>query len=311
MSLVDVVVPVYNTPLHAVEQALRSVVGQTFTQWRAMVVDDGSSRGYAEALDELVSRIDDSRVELHRTMNGGVAAARNHGIRVSNSPFVALLDSDDIWHPSKIELQVAAMRQWPDIALVHTGYACFHGSDPTALMPIRHVEESVNALSPEDACVTMLRGNFVGVSTAMLRRALCDASGYFDPSFRTLEDKELWVRLLMQGLRFHFLPQPLMFYRMHQGNISKNAGKMLDGRLSLIAKVDDLAPRAPTWFAPHWPAVKREMLRNAHLEAAETLLEGRQYLRALEACQPWRSGFSRRSAAVAIRSMGGLLGLRP
>ena len=311
MSLVDVVIPVYNTPLQAVEQALRSVVSQTFTQWRAMVVDDGSSHEFAEALDVLVSGIDDSRVELHRTMNGGVAAARNYGIRISNSPFVALLDSDDIWHPSKLELQVSAMRQWPDIALVHTGYARFYGSEPTELMPICNVEERVNALSPEEACVAMLRRNFVGVSTVMLRRALCDESGYFDPSFRTLEDKELWVRLLMQGLRFHLLPQPLMFYRMHQGNISKNVGKMLDGRLSLISKVDDAAPRAPVWFASRWPAVMREMLRNAHLEAAETLLEGRQYLQALEACQPGRSGLSRRSAAVALRSMGGLLGMRP
>ncbi len=308
MSMVDVVIPVYNTPLPALEQAIRSVMAQTLTRWRAVVIDDGSRPEVSSAVAALVRRIDDRRISLIRVENCGVAAARNHGIRISRSPFVALLDSDDIWKPRKLEMQVAAMDALPDVAVAHTAYANFFDEDPRRLIPVRPADERLNTFSPEEACVAMLRRNFVGVSTAMLRRSACEESGYFDTSFRTLEDKELWVRLLLRERRFLHLPEVLMHYRLHVGNISKSTDAMLRGRLALIAKVDELARGAPAWFGRVWPPLRREMRRNAHVEAAESLLDSGEYVRAFAGCGPWRSGIGRRTVRVMYRSVLALAG---
>jgi glycosyltransferase involved in cell wall biosynthesis len=306
MVLIDVVIPVYNTPLPVFEQAVRSVICQTLTRWRAIVVDDESKPEVSAEIENFLAALGDSRIDYHRIENGGVAAARNHGIRTSVSPYVALLDSDDIWHPRKLQSQFTVLDSMPDVAVVHTAYANFHDGDPGRLIPARLGLDRLNQLSPEEACVAMLRRNFVGASTAVLRRSACEESGYFDTAFRTLEDKELWVRLLMRERRFHHLSEVLMYYRMHAGNISKNTDAMLRGRRALIAKVDRAADEAPPWFGRIWPSLKREMCRNAHIEAAEAMLDSGQYSRALAACSPWRCGVGRRVGRVVFRSLLGL-----
>lgn len=307
MALIDVVIPVYNTPLPALADAVRSVMCQTLPRWRAIVVDDGSRLEFSTATERYIADLGDARFEYYRIANGGVASARNFGIRVSGAPYVALLDSDDIWHPEKLELQAAVLDKMPDVAVVHTAYAKFQDDAPGRLMPARQIVQGLNDLSPEQACMSMLRRNFVGVSTAMLRRVACADSGYFDPAFRTLEDKELWVRLLMRGHRFHYLSQVLMYYRMHPANISKNTEAMRRGRLALIQKVEQVAAGAPPWFGPMWPAMRREMHRNAHVEAAESMLDNGEYSQALAECCTGRCGVNRRAGRVMFRSLLGLI----
>src|SRR3954468_13106159 len=119
MAKVDVIIPYFKTPLEFARTAIESALTQTFTDLRCVVVNDGSSAGFAAQLEELLESFHDDRILYLPTPNGGAAAARNAGIRATSSPYIALLDSDDAWHPNRLALEIPVLDENPTIALVH------------------------------------------------------------------------------------------------------------------------------------------------------------------------------------------------
>src|SRR5438477_8705985 len=110
--LVSVVIPTYNRAKMVVE-AVRSALGQTVTAMEVIVVDDGSRDDTEERLSEFGNRI-----EFYVQQNQGVSAARNAGIGHATGEYIAFLDSDDVWHPRKLEMQIAHFQHHPDLALL-------------------------------------------------------------------------------------------------------------------------------------------------------------------------------------------------
>src|SRR4051794_7920706 len=92
-----------------VGESIRSVVGQTFTDWELLVVDDGSTDRTAEVVRGFA--VADPRIRYLRRENGGQAAARNSGIRDGSAPVVAFIDADDLWLPEKLARQLAVMEE--------------------------------------------------------------------------------------------------------------------------------------------------------------------------------------------------------
>ena len=97
MKNIDLVIPVYNTPIPFMDECLESVLAQTYPHFCAMVIDDGSDVVYRNRLDEWQGR--DSRIKIIHRENGGVSSARNVGLQLSTSEFVSFVDSDDVLHP--------------------------------------------------------------------------------------------------------------------------------------------------------------------------------------------------------------------
>jgi hypothetical protein len=107
MATVNVIIPLYNKQT-TIERAIRSVLSQTWTDWRLIIVDDGST----DAGIEIVRRLqkEDRRIELIQQANAGPGAARNAGIRAADAPYVAFLDADDQWYPWHLETAMPALQ---------------------------------------------------------------------------------------------------------------------------------------------------------------------------------------------------------
>ena len=104
--LVSVIMPAYNAEKY-IEEAIRSVLSQTYTNWKLLILDDGSTDRTAELAERFANA--DTRIRLLRNpQNMGVARTRNRGFDMANGDWAALLDSDDVWHSDKLEKQLAA-----------------------------------------------------------------------------------------------------------------------------------------------------------------------------------------------------------
>lgn len=115
--LVSVIIPTFNRA-HCIADTIDSVFAQTHQNLEIIVVDDGSSDGTAELLRQRYAG--ESRLHYHYQVNAGVCAARNRGLDLSRGDFVALLDSDDLWKPFKIQAQLACMNHAPEVGMVWT-----------------------------------------------------------------------------------------------------------------------------------------------------------------------------------------------
>ncbi|MDY6945264.1 MAG: glycosyltransferase family A protein [Pseudomonadota bacterium] len=124
--LVSVIIPTYNRAA-LLREAVESALQQTYSPIEVVVVDDGSTDDTGAVMQEFGERI-----RYSRRPNGGVNAARNVGIKQAKGQFLAFLDSDDLWEPYKIELQVALLKKFADAAFTFSNFFIFTGSDPRA-----------------------------------------------------------------------------------------------------------------------------------------------------------------------------------
>jgi hypothetical protein len=195
---VSVVIPVLNRPL-AVRQAIDSVLAQTVQDFELIVVDDGST----DATPETLASLSDPRIRVirHPQRRGG-SAARNTGIRAARADYVAFLDSDDEWLPTKLERQLELFgRSQEHVALVYTGMQGVYadGSRRTYL-PLR-IPNLARAL---------LTDNVIGgTSVGMLRRSALEAVGGFDESLPAAQEMDLWLRVC-ERFTADFVPEVLV-----------------------------------------------------------------------------------------------------
>ena len=285
MAKVDVTIPIYNTPLPYLKAALESVIAQTFPDWRAVVVNNGSTEKNTVALESYLQGLPRDKILYIKTPNRGLPAARNTGIKATDSPYIALLDADDAWYPEKLALQLPILDQNPEIALV---YADSEVIDTDGRV-IRKSPPREFLASPDrhETLKRMLHGNFIWVLTAVFRRSCVEAVGYFDESFDSLEDKALWVVMLAKGYRFHHLSKTVGMYRVHSSNMSRNTEKLLRGRGRLIRKIDRMADTHPMLGEVNWKELRKEMVAHMFREAREGFMKERKLLKALKYSFPF------------------------
>ncbi len=205
MARVSVIIPTYNRRDY-VQEAIDSVMAQTFTDYEVIVVDDGSDDGTGEILRKRYG----NRIRYEWQRNQGESVARNHGIALAQGDFVAFLDSDDLWLSENAAMQVQSLEINAD-AVMGCAQAWLVDADG------RVVEDSPwgDDLSMADFTFEQLvLGNHVICSTAFVRRDALDQTGGFDPKIRYGEDWDLWLRLTSFG-SIRFLSQPLACIRRH------------------------------------------------------------------------------------------------
>lgn len=220
VDLVTVVVPAFNAD-QTLHETLVSVRGQTHANLEIIVVDDGSTDATAAIAARHAAA--DDRIRLIRQENGGVARARNRGIAEASAAYVAPVDGDDLWAPTKIAKQLVRLKQ-ADAGLSYTWYAV-----------IDEQSNVIHTISPShegDVLGRLCEGNFVGngSSPLMLKTAVLDAGGY-DASLRDrkaqgCEDYQLYLRIA-ERRTFAVVPEFLTGYRQTQSNMSSDASQML------------------------------------------------------------------------------------
>lgn len=205
---VSILLPVRNDE-RFLPPALASLFRQTFTDWELVAVDDGSTDATPAILAEAVAS--GPRVRVLKPAERGLVPALNAGIAACRAPLVARMDSDDISHPRRLELQMAEMEADPTLGLVATGFRHFPRSHVKVGM--RSYEAWQNSLVTHDAILRDLfvESPFVHPSVMFRKSAVEQVGGYRDMGWA--EDYDLWLRLASAGTRFARLPQPLFFWR--------------------------------------------------------------------------------------------------
>ena len=226
MAVVTVQMPAFNAEAF-IARAIDSVVSQTFTDFRLDVIDDGSTDRTRDIVERYAS--EDDRVRLiARPQNGGEGACRNTGLAQmdSDSDFLAFLDCDDVWEPESLEVRLRALEVAP--ASVGAFGQYFHtGEDGTPLDRTRLVPAERWTLSRfgrrrqglgEPTTIESFAYRFCIVPGAIIvRREVIALCGVFDIGLPNSADDDMWIRLLTEG-PIEFVPQPVIAYRLHDGN---------------------------------------------------------------------------------------------
>ncbi len=204
---VNVVIPAYE-PGPYLREALQSICAQTYPDWTAVVVDDGSNEdlGWVGSIDE--------RITIVRTPNQGVARARNRGIAETAGTWIAFCDADDLWSPHKLELQLLRARE-RRADVVDCAFAII---EPTGV--IHHHSSDWRDIDAESGYEAVLSGNHVGMSCVLARRSVFESVGDFDPQYSGVADWDMWLRITMAGYAISRQPDELASWRMHPESMS-------------------------------------------------------------------------------------------
>lgn len=221
---VDVIIPVYNGERY-LEEAVRSAIFQTWPPQHIIIADDGSTDATAGIAQALANQF--PSVKYVRLPHGGSAAARNGGLAASSSPFVAFLDADDVWYPSKLERQMEVfLRSDSHLGVVYANY--------------ENIDENGAILADLPVFRCAARGNiFNGIlvgtcviagssSAVVVRREFFDAVGGFDTNLYNGEDWEMWIRLA-SVCSFDYCEETLVKRRVHRH--SKTGSKKMQTQL--------------------------------------------------------------------------------
>lgn len=245
---VSIIVPIYNAE-RFLRQTIQSVQDQTFSDWEMMIVIDANSGDGSQIIAEAAAA-NDPRIRMLAVGTRGVVANRNLGIAKASAPFLAFVDSDDWWHPKKLEKQLAFMRVH-NSPLSTTGYYRVTEDGKT----VRTRIEVTDTISYRD----MLYGNHIGCLTAMVdRRAFADCTF---PAVLA-EDYALWLRLLRNGAIASGLNEPLAYYREVKGSRSSKLATITSWRWEIFRNQEKLSIFQSLFYsaAGMWSAIYRRAL---------------------------------------------------
>jgi glycosyltransferase involved in cell wall biosynthesis len=219
-GLVSVIMPVHNGE-EFVGRAISSVLAQTYDRLELIVIDDGSTDATAHA----VASICDSRVTLLTLgSNAGAYVARNHALRRASGEFIAFLDADDAWFPSKLERQVAFLNARPQVDMIHARTIDIFPSGERLARSLHRRASDYR----ENLC-----HDRVSTSTVVVRRAVLNRVGTFDESFRAMGDWDLWTRIMRVGRVAH-LAEPLTDTWLREGSLQRGSVEMFEHSHRLV-----------------------------------------------------------------------------
>ena len=269
----SVLVPTYDQAAF-LHQAVSSLMGQTFRDWEAVVVDDGSTDATPEVLRALADR--EPRLRLFRQRNGGVGAALNRALAEARGEWICWLSSDDLFLPEKLALHDEAIRRSPTCRFFHTGYVLLDELTRRVFDP----EPSPRTLVPEPGLevAAFLGQNYVnGISVAVHRDVFREVGG-FDEALRQGQDYDLWLRI---ATRFpsEYLDQPTCVTRLHpgQGSNAFRAANVLDSGRAALKALEALPFEA---LFPRWDLEVPDLARQALTAALRTAADPNAYLTA-------------------------------
>lgn len=221
--LVSVITPLFNSERY-ISETIESVLSQTYDNWEMLIVDNCSTDNSRNIVKEHIKR--DERIKLIELAfnSGGPARPRNIGLQNARGAYIAFLDADDIWHRAKLEKQVDFFIQNKDFYLLYSPiYIMKDGAVIKKMKPARGKMKSGYIFE-----ALFLSDNFIACSTVMVRNEK-ELGIYFDEDRRLIavEDFDLWLRIA-RDKKIGFIYEPLLTYRVHDGNASRgNVSRIL------------------------------------------------------------------------------------
>ncbi|MDP2073785.1 glycosyltransferase [Hydrogenophaga sp.] len=214
---VSVIIPVRDGRAY-IDEAIASVLSQSFQDVEIVVINDGSTDGDYDALCAT-----DPRIRVLHLAGNGVSTARNLGMQVARGELIAFLDADDVWFPGKLAAQVRYMEAHPEVGVVFGGFLKWEADPGGAFAPAASLMTDCSSLDRAEASrsgwlyTRLLMGLLVGMNTAMVRRSVVQAIGGFNVSMRQAEDYDFWLKA-SRIAEMHALDGPVALYRIHKAS---------------------------------------------------------------------------------------------
>lgn len=225
MKKISVIIPAYNAEKH-LEDAILSVLAQTFQAFEIIVVDDGSIDNTAK----VAKKYD---VKYLYQENEGASAARNRGIKAADGDYVAFLDSDDLWMPGKLEKQVALLRN-SNYGMIYCDMS--HVVEGKTIYKSYLRERKYKFVGSGKIFQGLLQENFIFTPTVLIKREVIDIVGGFDEHYKICEDYKMWLKIA-ENHEMGFIDEPLVVRRRHEGNITKDKFLHIQSALSLFKEL--------------------------------------------------------------------------
>lgn len=230
---VSVIIPNYNR-IESFQKAVLSVLNQSYKNFELITIDDGSDIKVIEEnkkfIDNVKEKYNDVEIKfLVNNENKGVSYSRNKGIKEANGDYIALLDSDDLWLPKKLELQVKFIQQ--------TNFRVVHTEEIWIRKGVRVNPMKKHKKEGGDIFCRSLELCLMSPSSIILEKTIFDDYGYFDESMPVCEDYDLWLRITSKE-KVGFIEKPLIVkYGGHTDQLSKKYEAMDRWRVYSLIKL--------------------------------------------------------------------------
>ncbi len=235
--LVSVIMPAYNAQKYIIE-AIESVVHQTYQNWELIVVDDCSSDKTKYMIETFINQ--DERIKpIYLDKNGGKPSiAKNYALKKAVGKYIAFLDSDDVWYPDKLNLQIELMYQNKTCGLCYTGGEWIDeaGKEIKNFMP-KYPDGMIFK--------SMLKRYEINNQSVLVRTDLVKETGGFNPAIVIGEDYNLFMKILYHNNACS-IKKPLIRYRIHENAITKAKKRVSDGVLVTLREMG-LYRKYPFW----------------------------------------------------------------
>jgi len=266
---VSIIIPSYNTaPMIAA--CLDSILAQTFQDFEAIVVNDGSpdTPELEKVLQPYLDRNSD-RIVYIKQANKRAAGARNTAIARARGEFLAFLDSDDTWLPNHLESQMKQFEADPSLGLVYANADAT--SDPAR--PITFMEKNPSNGEPTFEALVLERC-VVSIATVVVRKAAIMKAGRFDESLARCDDYDMWLRTAFYGAKIGYSRQiQARMFEGRPGSLGAARAKMAEAYWLILEKADQKLPLNPA---------QRKLVRDraAEIRARYLVEEGKNHLSA-------------------------------
>ena len=226
----SVVIPTYNRA-QKLHEAVNSITlqekrNEKFSIKEIIIVDDCSEDGTKEKVEEYIIPDDIKLVYYRLKNNSGPSCARNIGVKLANSKWIAFQDSDDIWNANKLQIMSSFMEKNPDAEMYSHFYKALLDDNRIVNVEIEKMDSYFNELSIR---------NIIGAPTMIVKKDIFEELGGFDEKLRALEDWDFALRLSYK-YKIMFVPKVLMTVDLISEGVSSNAGNYYDARCRIIAK---------------------------------------------------------------------------
>ena len=218
MSLVSIIMPYYKKEFF-IRKSIQSILNQTYKNFEIILINDEQTVKSYNFLNEIANL--DSRIKLFSNeKNLGVGLSRNMGIEKSTGEFIAFCDCDDLWKPSKLEIQLKYMKKY-NSNFSFTAYEIIDENEK--IIGSRKAENTINFDHLINSCD-------IGLSTVLMKKNFFNEKKYKFPSLTTKEDYVLWLKLAKNGVKMIGINQNLSSWRKSKNSLSSSIiQKLLDG----------------------------------------------------------------------------------
>jgi len=240
LPLVSIITPVYNTKKY-LNQAIESVKIQTLVDWEMILVDDCSDDGSWELLEDLSEN--DSRIKIFRNSdNSGSGISRNRAIGIAVGKYIAFLDSDDLWHPDKLKVQISLMekKKW---VFSHTSYG-YISAEGEKIKSTFHV--SNHPVRYRD----LLKRTEISCLTAIYNQEVIGK--YFMSEHRKKQDYALWLAILKSGIQSYPIDIELAYYRKTPNSATSKKWKLIINHVNFLMETQQMNLVQSLYYTFYW-----------------------------------------------------------